>query len=181
MKWSETTRQIADSARMFWKWALSYRKKEWELRDYPIRVRVQKDVPEQSRYWARVLGWNIDGLGSSRAKALEELKRYFELRKAARQSECKPVPRPGTDVPVEFAAQDRVNSHLDLAEDFIHRVLDLPWAFISDESSLRDFHTETSNAALFDRITEVYGVDVSDIESGNIAEILDRIASKQKI
>jgi len=29
------------------------------------------------------------------------------------------------------------------------------------------------------KIKETYGVDVSDIESGNLVEILDRIAAKQ--
>ncbi len=56
----------------------------------------------------------------------------------------------------------------------------MDWAFISDESSLWDFHGELSNAELQERINDVYGVDVSDIESGNVADILKRITDVQQ-
>lgn len=77
---------------------------------------------------------------------------------------------------MEFARQDRINAHQSLKDDFVSRVLGLEWAFISDESSLRDFHTEPSNDALCSKIRQTYGVDVGDIESGNLADILERIA-----
>lgn len=64
-----------------------------------------------------------------------------------------------------------------LADDFVRRVLDIDGAWISDESSLWDFHHKETNAALVAKIREIYGVDVSDIESGNLADILDRIAA----
>ncbi len=79
---------------------------------------------------------------------------------------------------LEFASRNRVSAHPDLAEDFIRRVLGLDWAFISDESSLWDFHEAGTNASLIARIKEVYAVDVSDIESGKLPEILERIAKK---
>lgn len=47
--------------------------------------------------------------------------------------------------------------------------------FISDESSLWDFHTEETNEHLFEKILEIYEVDVSDIENGNLVEIFKRI------
>ena len=78
---------------------------------------------------------------------------------------------------IEFAPQDRVDAHPALLDDFIHRILELEGAFISDESSLWDFHTDMNNDDLLARIKWVYGIDVSDIESGNIAEILERIAA----
>ena len=46
-------------------------------------------------------------------------------------------------------------------------------------SSLWDFHTEPSLDTMHSRIKEIYGVDVSDLASGNIAQILSRIAAKQ--
>ena len=64
----------------------------------------------------------------------------------------------------------------EILQDFVERVLGLPWAFISDESSLWDFGTGTDITELQDRVREVYGVDVSDVASGNIAEIVERIA-----
>jgi hypothetical protein len=79
---------------------------------------------------------------------------------------------------LEFASRKRVSAHPELAEDFTRRVLNLDWAFISDESSLWDFHEAGTNGALIARIKEVYGVDVSDIESATLPEILERIAKK---
>jgi hypothetical protein len=78
---------------------------------------------------------------------------------------------------IEFAPQDRVDAHPALLDDFIHRVLEMEGAFISDESSLWDFHMDINNDDLLARIKRVYGVDVSIIESGNIAMILERIAA----
>jgi len=86
------------------------------------------------------------------------------------------MPRPGTKVPIEFAPSTRVYADQGLAEDFIRRVLGLEWAFISDQSSLWDFHTGETNQILIAKIQDLYGVDVSDIESGNVAIILERIA-----
>jgi hypothetical protein len=48
---------------------------------------------------------------------------------------------------------------------------------ISDQSSLWDFHSEETNNALIEKISQVYGVDVSDIESAKLCEILERIAA----
>jgi len=67
-----------------------------------------------------------------------------------------------------------------LADDFIRRVLQLDWAWVSDESRLWDFHHLETNAAIVAKIREVYGVDVSDIESANLTDILDRIAANQR-
>ncbi len=90
-----------------------------------------------------------------------------------------PMPRPGTHVPVKFADSGRVNAHPELAADFIHRVLKLDWAWISDQSSLWDFHSEDSNDALITKIKEIYGVDVSDIESARLCDIFERISESQ--
>ena len=78
-------------------------------------------------------------------------------------------------MPIEFAARDRIEQHTELAEDFVKRVLEIEWAWISNESSLGDFHIDETNERLNDKIRQVYGVDVSDISSGNLADILDRI------
>ena len=85
--------------------------------------------------------------------------------------------RPGVNAPIEFAAQDLISVNRELSEDFIRRVLNLDWAWISDESSLRDFHTDETNEQLSAKILEIYGVDVSDIESARVSEILNRIAA----
>jgi len=89
------------------------------------------------------------------------------------------LPRPGTKVPIEFATTERVGQHSELAKDFVKRVLDIDWAWISDESSLWDFHGDESNGNMTDKIRDIYGVDVSDISDGNLADIFDRILQRR--
>ena len=118
--------------------------------------------------------------GNSPEEAMAELSSNFERAKAKKLEEGEHLPRPGTTVPIEYASQDRVNLNAGLAQDFIRKVLELEWAWISDESSLWDFHMEETNDRLNSKILEVYGVGVSDIESGNLSEIFERIASKER-
>lgn len=177
MTWNDRVRGIRNGLKKAWKRGLSYRKSTWGFSDYPITVREQRDVPEGSRYWARVLGLNLDETSATRVGALESLERRFETRRGELAAEGKPSPRPGTEVPLKIAPQDRILKNDFLVNDFIERILDLPWALITDGSSLWHFHTGTSNEEYFAKIKEVYFVDVSDIESGNIAEILERIAA----
>jgi hypothetical protein len=79
----------------------------------------------------------------------------------------------------QFASQVRVNAHPELKREFVRRVLELPWAFVSDQSSLLDFAPAPGAAGKFLKtIKGIYGLDVSDITTGNLADILERIASK---
>jgi hypothetical protein len=167
-----------------WKFVLSFRKRSWGLRDYPISVIAQRtdlDLgPRFKRphaYLARVVNWwSVVGSGDTPQEAMRALTMQFETITAEWQLKGKPMPRPGTSVPVEWAPRTRVGTHPELADDFIRRILGLDWAWISDESSLWDFHTDETNGALYDKIKDVYGVDASGIESGNLGEILDLIA-----
>lgn len=122
---------------------------------------------------ADVFNWpGMSGHGNTRSEALEDLRAAFDHFKATK----KKLPRPGTKVPVEFAASDRVSRHSTLAKEFISRILELDWAWISDESTLSDFYEHETNGELIQKIQKVYGVDVSDVSDGNLADILDRIA-----
>jgi len=78
----------------------------------------------------------------------------------------------------KFASQVRVDAHPELKKDFIRRVLELPWAFISDESRLTDFTASASSTILLERVKQIYGVDVSHIADGNIADILECITAR---
>jgi len=110
---------------------------------------------------------------------MSDLENKFQLVKSEWRLQGRPLLRPGKVGSVEFASQERVNVNQDLSEDFIRRVLNLDWAWISDESSLWDFHTDETNELFHIKIKETYGVDVSDIESAKLSEILDRIAAKR--
>ena len=173
--------------RAWWKWLLSLFKRDWKLSDYPIRVREQTIDPsyvgtrlKQQRYNAQIVNWwVISGGGDTKTEALRELQKNFATAKAERARGRKKLPRPGIHVEIEFASRERVNAHAELAEDFIRRVLNLDWAFVSDESSLWDFHSSDDNKDLIEKINEVYGVDVSDIQSAKLWQIFDRIASNR--
>lgn len=112
---------------------------------------------------------------------MRSLAERFADTKADYAKNGKPLPRPGTRVPIEFAAQDRTLTHPELVNDFIHQVLGLDWAWISDESSLWDFHDGETNDRYYAKIKEVYGLDVSDMKSAKLCEIFDRIASERRV
>jgi len=183
------TARIANQFRALWKWVLSYRKRDWEISDYPVFFRVQEPDPESvydsarfklHRHVARIVNWEITRFGDTREEALQDLSSTFEAIKTKRIEAGRPLPRPGTRVPIELASQHRINAQAELAEDFTQRVLDLDSAWISDESSLWDFHADENNDSSYAKIKEIYGVDVSGIQSGNLAEILERIAAARK-
>jgi hypothetical protein len=189
MNISKTLTRFSNQLRAFWKFCLSFHKHDWDLDDYPVVFRTQKPDPgsifHSSRftlhhYLASIVNWHLTGGGDSREEALQKLSDTFAAAKAKKRETGEPLPRPGTRVPIEFASQDRVNSHPALSDDFIHSVLEIESAWISDESSLWDFHTDETNDALCARIKEIYGVDVSDIKSGRLCEIFDRIAVAHK-
>lgn len=92
-----------------------------------------------------------------------------------------PDTRTGKKVRIEFASQEKVSSDPALSDDFIERVLGLEGAWISDESSLWDFHTEQTNEHLYAKIREVYGVDVSDIKQARLWAIFERIEESRRL
>jgi hypothetical protein len=122
----------------------------------------------------------VTGGGNTPEEATENLRQNFESTRRRRLLEDKPPVRPGIKVPIEFASQVKVGENGELSEDFIQRVLGLDWAWISDESSLWDFHTDENNELLYSKILDVYDVDVSDIESAKLYEIFERIKHAQK-
>jgi hypothetical protein len=180
--------RITNQIRVLWKWCISFLKRDWELADYPVSIRTQEPDPDSdfsaprfklNRYVASIANWHLTGGGDSKNEALINLEAKFVAAKLKRKKMGKPLPRPGAQVPIEFAPQQRIDAHAQLADDFIRRVLDLESAWISDESSLWDFHSEETNSALIDKIRQVYGVEVSDIESAKLCEILERIADQK--
>jgi hypothetical protein len=135
---------------------------------------------KQHTYTAQIVNWwVISGGGDTETKAVQELQKRFTTVKTERTKDGKKLPRPGTHVEIEFASRERIDAHAELAEDFVRRVLNLDWAWISDESSLWDFHSSDDNSDVASKIKEVYGVDVSDIKFAKLWQILDRIATSR--
>jgi hypothetical protein len=170
---------VERQAKALWMFLASFFKKEWTIEDYPIRVwfRPTTEMSHVSRtkpfpWTANVINWPaMSAGGNTKLEALVELRKHFDEFKVKKNK----LPRPGTKVPIKFAVSTRVGQHSELAREFVQQILEIDWAWISDESSLGDFHGEETNDRLIEKIRQVYGVDVSDIPSGNLANIFDRI------
>ena len=84
---------------------------------------------------------------------------------------------------ITFAPTTGVDIFLDISEEFMKKIFDFePGEYlITDESSLHDFTGlgEMELADIQEKIREVYDLDVSDIESGNLLEIFMRIRRKK--
>jgi hypothetical protein len=149
---------------------LSYRKTTWTIEDYPVRLQRQDvesmkpPVRGKPIVWsAQVINWwQMAGHGDTREDAVANLRISFENFRNSHEV----LPRPGTGAPLEFAPSHLIEQHEVLARDFLRRVLDLSYdeCFISDQSSLWDFHESDSNGALYRKISDLYGVDVSNVD-----------------
>ena len=80
---------------------------------------------------------------------------------------------------IEFAPTEELDMFRSLADEFMEEIFCMePGSYlITDESSLRDFQgvEDMELPDIHGKIQEVYGVDVSDIVSGNLVEIFVRI------
>jgi hypothetical protein len=160
-------------------WASSFFKFRWDFSDYPIDYVDQGEadpkLPERLRHprWrADFINWfAVSGTGETKEAALADAKEKF----AAWKASGKEMWRPGIGPGITFAESQIIDQRPELRDHFIHNVLGLEWAFVSDESSLWDFHTSDDNSELYAKIKEIYGVDVSHIENGNLTEILFEI------
>ncbi len=172
-----------EKALMVSKWLASFFRRDWKLADYPVRLRANgKDVPPDQQWLAQVLNWpGPAGVGATREEALIKLNESIEGIRKYRRTNQEHMPRPGTKVPIQFAPTTRVSADIELHDDFIIRVLGFaPGSpvFISDQSSLGDFGDENYVAELQKRIREIYGVEVSDLKSGLLCEIFERIQKR---
>jgi hypothetical protein len=83
---------------------------------------------------------------------------------------------------IELASTLEVDKFESIASDFFPRILDMDRSdcLITDESSLWDFHGQGSNEPFYSKILEAYGIDVSDVDRGNLAKIFERITETRQ-
>ena len=165
---------------------LSYRRTTWTIADYPVHLRRQDvgGIESSGRgkpiaWTAQVINWwQKAGHGDTKEEALTNLRNAFENFRNTHDR----LPRPGTGAPVEFAPSHLIERHEALARDFLYRVLDLNYdeCFLSDQSSLWDFHDGDSNEALHRKISDVYQIDVSDVEGARLGDIFEKISAHQR-
>jgi len=120
----------------------------------------------------------LHGSGNTREQAVANLRSNFEAYVAS----GKRLPRPGAykALDFEFGSRDLISRYPELEDEFIRDILGLPWAFLSDESSLWEIHGQEDNEELYAKIAAKYGVDVSDVAYANIAAILANINAETK-
>ena len=156
----------------------SFFRREWRFEDYPVTVRAQPGgtaAPHEDGSWTPAYTATIDGMllfggGATADAARADLRAKFEAFRKENE-----LPRPGTEQPLRFAASDRVTSFGTLRDEFVERVLQLPWAFISDGSTLDEFEEPED---LKRRIILLYGIDVDRLPDQRIVTILDAIAAR---
>jgi hypothetical protein len=68
-----------------------------------------------------------------------------------------------------------------LASDFLRKVLGETNAWVSDGSSLWDFHEDDTNDAYYVVIDEIYGVDVRDVKDAILVDIFEKIDREAKV
>ena len=91
MKWIVRT---VNQLRALWKWCISFRKRDWELADYPVSMRTQEPAAVSAylaprfklhRHVACIVNWNLTGVGDSKSKALIDLETKFGAAKLKRK------------------------------------------------------------------------------------------------
>ncbi|MCX6785206.1 MAG: hypothetical protein NTV81_04805 [Candidatus Komeilibacteria bacterium] len=164
---------------------LSYFKKDWTLKDYPLifkndskkHLKINLSKRFKPILWrAMVLGWpQMQGDGDTKEEAMSDLQNKFYLIKKSEEA----IPRPGTDLPIIFSSSKEVQKYFDLASDFFNKILEVDYnqVFISDESSIWDFIFDESLDMYYKKIKDIYDVDVSDTD-GNFLKIFKKIIKK---
>jgi hypothetical protein len=123
-----------------WAYIKSFFKSHWEFEDYPIDF-VDQGEPDltkpkrlqHARWRADLVNWYaMSGLGESKEVALADAKQKFTEWRLSGQKMWRPGRGPG----IVFAENQEIDKYPELREDFIHRVLQLEWAWLSDQSSL---------------------------------------------
>jgi len=157
------------------KYFTSFFKRDWQLKDYPIRFKKQVNVLEENEWSVQIINWwVVCGLGKTKEEAYKKLEESFYN---CTKNKIK-KPRPGTKVKIEFADTVGIDENSILLDEFLEKILgfsiDDP-VFISDESSLYDFALGNKIDEYVNKIHEYYKIDIRDEENGNILNILERI------
>lgn len=138
------------------KYVLSFFKSEWKFEDYPLETwsdpgAEQKDL----KFGAQFTNWpTFIAHESSVSEAIENLRN--NLKEYAEENQ---LPRPGSKVPVQFAASERIEQHEETAVDFFDKIIGINFydCFISDYSSLVDF--DMDNEETLEKIKIEYGIE----------------------
>lgn len=102
---------------------------------------------------------------------------HYHWQKLTDEDEIAEIIKEINKQPLEFASAEGIQIHSEIAEQFVELVLGCEWVFISDQSRLYDFEFIDEVNILEEKIKNVFGVEVSDIEDRNLFKIFERIDS----
>lgn len=156
-----------------YKYLLSFRKAEWSLDDYPVRLRQQPtsaETPAVRPWCAQIVNWWLLGFGDTPEDALEDLREHLDA-KRARGS----LPRPGTKPPIELALADELRRHGEFAYEFVERVVGIRPSFMSDQTSLADFCTSEEAPGVHRKTALLYGIDTRAMIDEPLWKVLDLV------
>ena len=173
---------MKDRIHAFTKWFLSFFKKEWDLTDYPLRFRFQKDSKNDNEtppYIVQIINWwMMVGCGNSKEEAFEDLRKSWLDYKKTNDK----LPRPGTSLPLQFAITDHISKYDTIAEDFFERVLGRNYfdGFCSDESSLLHFQeNESEKMDVINKTLLLYNVDITDLYDGPLYKVFESLNNRK--
>ncbi len=169
------------------KFLLSFFKSSWGVQDYPLSLRrVQAARPKVRQPGSQPASarWRQPALWSAQIARWPQMFAYGHTRREAMSNlECRfnnyrvgdePLPRPGTRAQTPPGSISEIEAYEILAMDFFKHILDTNYynCVLSDSASLGDFVPDVGYHL---KIEQRYGVDVSDIQSGSLVKILQRI------
>jgi hypothetical protein len=86
---------------------------------------------------------------------------------------------------VTLSSTNQVDTYWEIADHFMSAIFDLdPGDYlITDESDVLDFTSidESDTSGIWRRIEAVYGVALSDVNSGRLVKIFEAIASRRRL
>jgi len=163
-----------------WKRLLSYRKKDWDFGDYPVRYKKQPgndsigNKSEFKEWAAQIVNWPLIGLGDTKAEAFGVLRDAFHTYKKSGEK----LSRPGVPAPIRFAETTEIERLEVFAADFFAKILEYDFydCFISDDSSVFDFNVEEKE--ILEKINAAYQLLWVELGDGNIVRLLQAIKAR---
>lgn len=158
-------------------------KDKWDFKDYPVNTWRNPNARQPDIvFGAGIINWSLlVGHGETKEKAVEELKLTFDKRR----QHYTVLPRPGTFVPIRYAATTEISKYEDIATDFFKRVLNMDYSkgFYSDGSSLSNFggteeEAKKQKEEIIRRAVEIYGVDISSEYDGPLYKVFELLKGK---
>ena len=155
------------------KYLLSFLKSEWTFADYPLETWTNPNAEQDDiKFGAKFTNWStFIAHGTSTSEAILNLRN--NLVEYGKENK---LPRPGSNVPIEFAESARIEENEEIAVAFFEKIIEMNFydCFISDMTSLHDF--DLDNAETIEKIKTEYGIE----PSGDLflADIFDQIKNK---